>query len=156
MKTTTQLTLTAIAFLLLGIYIAGVLLPGSRNTTADTHCGAGEKFTEFLQRFNDDLMFQQKRTQFPLIYVTRSHEEEVAEEEEEMYLIERAQWMPLVIYDTIPTVVQVLPAAMSDPDALPCEYLVVIKGINHGLSLTLRFIPRDGEWFLHTFEDGSF
>jgi hypothetical protein len=152
MKHTLQLLFTALTFLALGVFLAIQLLPESE-TKREQSCVTGEPFMPFLQRFNDDLTFQKHRTMFPLVYVTSGTD---SDDSEATYLIESASWVPLSVYDTTGTIVQIVPLA--DPSGYPdpCGYRVLIDGIHHGLHLVFHFGQLDGEWYLETFEDRSY
>jgi len=152
MKNNLQLLITALAFLALGAFLAVYLLPGS-GKHQEGSCEKGESFMPFLQKFNDDLVFQKERTMFPLIYITPDEE---SGDTLSTYLIERASWVPLVVYDTTATVIQIVPLEDESGRPDPCGYKVLIDGLHHGLHLVLQFGQQDGEWYLETFEDRSF
>lgn len=152
MKHNIQLLITALAFLALGGFLGMSLLPGSGRNT-NSHCDDPEPFMLFLQQFNDDLTFQKQRTLFPLVYITPGEE---PGDSTETFLIERSDWMPLAVYDSTATLIQILPMQDEQGRTDPCGYEVMIEGIHHGLQLVLRFGLQDGEWHLETFEDRSY
>jgi hypothetical protein len=151
MKQSIQLLVVALIFLTLGIFIAKLLFPNTEQTPDP--CAGSEEFMPFLQHFHDDVRFQQERTSFPLLYVTSSQE---MENRLDSFLIERSTWVPLHVFDSAGTVVQVFatPHNPDEPDV--CGMTVTLDGIHHGQNVIFKFILRNNEWYLSAFEDYSF
>ena len=153
MKKNLQLIITAVVFLLFGLFLSNILFPGKPGSGKELPCHTASPFKAFLHEFNDDLMFQQNHTYFPLLYVARDLEDD---EKASAYLIERSQWVPLSVFDTLPAVIQIEYDTFSSGEPDFCTRKVTVEGIQHGQKMVLRFLFSDGRWMLETFEDHSF
>lgn len=141
-----MLITTAAVFLALGIFIARLLIPDSGDAHAFGECSGEEEFMPFLQHFHSDVVFQKGRTKFPLQYTTLHQQHDSLRE---TFLIERAEWIPLVIFGTEGSVVVI------SPGADPCAMSVTLQGVHSGEYARFAFIREEGRWWLQSFEDYS-
>lgn len=109
-----------------------------------------ENFVEFFTRFASDSLFQSRRVQDPLMFVTTDPDDDFSILETTLDLNQWFAFKPVLPADRLSNINY--GQQNSDQSATK---ILALKGIGNGFSNILYFHRKAGEWELYKFEDTS-
>lgn len=110
----------------------------------------GEDFVEFFARFAADSLFQSRRVQEPLTFITTDPDDDFSILETTLDLNQWFAFKPVLPADRLSNI-----AYGQKNDYQSTTKILALKGIGNGFSNILYFHRKDGEWELYKFEDTS-
>ncbi|MBB4046123.1 DUF4348 domain-containing protein [Bacteroides reticulotermitis] len=109
-----------------------------------------ENFVEFFSRFASDSLFQSRRVQAPLMFVTTDPDDDFSILETTLDLNQWFAFKPVLPADRLSNINY----GQQNSDQSSTKILA-LKGIGNGFSNILYFHRKGGEWELYKFEDTS-
>ena len=109
-----------------------------------------EDFVEFFSHFAADSLFQSRRVQEPLAFVTSDPDDDFSILETSLDLNQWFAFKPALPTDRLSNINY----GQRNDDNSPTKILA-LKGIGNGFSNILYFRRKAGEWQLYKFEDTS-
>ena len=109
-----------------------------------------EDFVEFFAHFATDSLFQSRRVQNPLTFVTTDPDDDFSILETTLDLNQWFAFKPVLPTDRLSNI-----NYGQQNDSHSATKILALKGIGNGFSNILYFHRKDGEWELYKFEDTS-
>lgn len=112
--------------------------------------GESEDFVEFFSRFATDSLFQSRRIQEPLVFITTDPDDDFSILETTLDLNQWFAFKPVLPADRLSNINY---GQRNDEDS--STKILALKGIGNGFSNILYFHRKSGGWELYKFEDTS-
>lgn len=109
-----------------------------------------EDFVEFFGRFANDSLFQSRRVEDPLAFVTMDPDDDFSVFETTLDINQWFAFRPSLPLDRLSNI-----NYGQRSDERSSTKILALKGIGNGFSNVLYFHRKDGEWKLYKFEDTS-